>query len=92
MSAKIVWAKGGTAEITVIDGDVVTIVSTTPAPPGARIEGRAALDGDVAIKVKVHGSKKTPEGAFVISGRMLDATRAVLDAIAALCVAAAPSA
>ena len=90
MSARVVWAKGGSAEITVIDGDVVTIVSTTPAPPGSRIEGRAALDGDVAIKVMVHGSKRTPDGAFVIQGRMLDATRAVLDAVAALC--AAPSA
>jgi hypothetical protein len=87
MSARVTWAKGGSAEITAIEGDAVTILSTTPAPPGARIEGRAALEGDVAIKVKVHGSKRMPDGAFVITGRMLDATRAVLDAVAALCVA-----
>jgi hypothetical protein len=87
MSARVSWAKGGTAEITALEGDVVTILSTTPAPPGARIEGRAALDGDVGIKVKVHSSKKTSEGAFVIQGRMLDATRAVLDGVAALCAA-----
>lgn len=87
MSAKVVWAKGGTAEITALDGDAVTLVSSTPAPPGARIEGRAALDVEVAIKVKVHSSKKSADGTFVIQGRMLDATRAVLDGVAALCAA-----
>ncbi len=88
MSAHVEWAKGGSGEITALAGDAVTIVSTTPAPPGSRIEGRAAVEGGVAIKVKVHASKRAPDGAFVIHGRMLDATRAVLDAIAASCAAA----
>jgi hypothetical protein len=70
----IAWAKGGTAEVTAVDGEIVTLRSTVPTPPGMRLEG--TLDGATPLKLKSHGSKKEGDH-FVFTARLLDATRDV---------------
>lgn len=83
------WAKGGDADIVAITIDTIALVSTTPSPPGSRIEG--VLDGHWSeanagegadgprIRVKVHGCKLQPDGRYRIDGRPLDLTRQLLD-------------
>jgi hypothetical protein len=71
------WAKGGEARVATIAVDAIVLRSTVPSPPGSRIEG--ALEGEppATVRVKVHASKRQPEGDFLIEGRLLDATREV---------------
>jgi hypothetical protein len=71
------WAKGGEARVATIAADAIVLRSTVPAPPGSRIEGRLEGDPPAMVRVKVHASKRQPEGDFVIEGRLLDATREV---------------
>lgn len=82
------WAKGGDADIVAITIDTIALVSTTPSPPGSRIEGVSICnrsepnagegsDG-VRIRVKVHGCKREPDGRYRIDGRPLDLTRQLL--------------
>ncbi len=72
-SAKVAWAKGGEATVTAFVDGAITLRSSTPSPPGSRIEG--ALAGGGTLRVKIHGSKKQPDGTFVLEGRALDMTR-----------------
>ena len=69
----VLWAKGGTATVTALVHEAITLRSSTPSPPGSRIEG--ALAGGGTLRVKIHGSKKQPDGSFVLEGRALDMTR-----------------
>ncbi len=80
----VAWAKGGTAAFLTVVSDVVTLRSTIPSPPGSRLEGTFVSDASVAVSVKVHGSKREPDGSFVVKGRLLDANRALRDRVAAL--------
>ena len=79
MSA-VAWTKGGGAEVIACDDDRVSLRSTIPSAPGSRLEG--ALASGTAIKVKVARCRRVDE-AFVIDGRLLDATRSMRDEIAA---------
>lgn len=82
---KVLWQKGGEAEIVAIAIDKVSLLSTIPSPPGSRIDGALAMDpleGTTEVprlRVKVHGCKKEPDGRFRIEGRPLDLTRALLE-------------
>ncbi len=67
------FAKGGEAVIAAMDGDHVTLSSTTSAPPGATVEG--TLEGGTPVRVKVRGCKRDAEGRFVIEGRVIDLSR-----------------
>ena len=73
MTAKIVWAKGGDATLEALVGEAATIRSSIPSPPGSRLEGK--LDDGTTIRVKIHGCKKQDDGAFVLTGRMIDLTK-----------------
>ncbi len=75
MSAHLRWDKGGEANVVSVDAGAIVLRSTTPAPPGARIEGVLTGEPAVRLRVKVHGSKKQAEGEFVVTGRLIDATR-----------------
>lgn len=78
------WDKGGTATVIAIAKDAVKLRSTIPSPPGSRVDGTLrAIDGGAGAKVrfKIHGSKRQPEGDFVLEGRAIDMTREVRDAI-----------
>jgi hypothetical protein len=66
------FAKGGEAVIDAMNGDHVTLSSTTSAPPGATVEG--ALEGGTPIRVKVRGCKRDGD-RFVIEGRVIDLSR-----------------
>jgi hypothetical protein len=37
--AHVRWAKGGEARVLAASADTVTLESTTPSPPGSRIDG-----------------------------------------------------
>lgn len=86
MRTDVTWKKGGTAEVVAISADTIRLRSTIPSPPGSRIEGE--LGDGVALWVKIHGSKKQEDGAFVLDGRPLDLTKAVRERLVALVTAA----
>jgi hypothetical protein len=77
------WAKGGEARVATIASDAIALRSTVPAPPGSRLDGRLEGDPPATVRVKVHASKRQPEGDFLIEGRLLDATREVRARLAA---------
>lgn len=72
MGARVTWDKGGTAEVLSVSNDAIRLASSIPSPPGSRIEG--AVDGEPSAKlwVKIHSSKKQPDGSFVLEGRPLN--------------------
>jgi hypothetical protein len=72
MSAHVRWSRGGEASVTVLDGDRITVLSTTPSAPGSRPEG--VLPSGTALRIKVARCRREGEG-FLIEGRLLDATR-----------------
>jgi hypothetical protein len=75
-AAHLGWALGGEARVVAIAADSVTLESTTPAPPGSRIEGTLRSASGVRVRVKVHSAKKDPAtGRFRIDGRPIDLTR-----------------
>jgi hypothetical protein len=71
------WAKGGEARVATVAVDAIVLRSTVPSPPGSRIEGLLEGEPPATVRVKVHASKRQPEGDFLIEGRLLDATREV---------------
>jgi len=75
MTPQLVWSKGGHAQVVSLEDDAIVLRSTTPAPPGARLEATLSDDPPAAVKIKSHGSKREDDGTFVIKGRLVDATR-----------------
>lgn len=84
MTPHLAWTKGGTASFLTVADDVVTLRSTTPSPPGSRIDATLTSDPPAAVKVKIHGSKLEADGSFTLKGRLLEANRALRDRLAAL--------
>lgn len=81
------WSKGGEARVVEAADDRVAVLSTLASAPGARIEGTLPSGGGVRIKV----ARCRAEGAgFRIEGKLLDATRATRDEVAALAASPAP--
>lgn len=80
----LTWTKGGDASFVSLQGEAVVVRSSTPAPPGARLEGTLTTALPRPVKIKSHGSKREDDGQFVIRGRLVDATRETREAIAAL--------
>jgi len=85
MTAHLRWAKGVEARVLAIDAQAVVLRSTVPSPPGSRIEGSLVGDPAARLRVKVHASKKQPEGDFVLEGRPLDLPREARERIEKLC-------
>lgn len=75
------WARSGEATVLEARDDHVIVRSTIPSAPGSRIEG--ALPSGSAVRIKV-ARCRSGEGAFRIEGKLLDATRALRQEIAAL--------
>jgi hypothetical protein len=75
MTAHVRWSRGGEARVVTIDAQAIVLRSTVPSPPGSRIEGTLVGEPEATLRVKVHGSKKQPEGDFVLEGRPLDLPR-----------------
>ena len=77
------WAAGGEARVLRLAADAIALDSSVPSPPGSRIEG--TIDGTagaaVRLRVKVHASKRQPDGRFVLEGRPLDLSRVAREAL-----------
>lgn len=84
----IAWTKGGHAEIVGLDGETITVRSTTSAPPGARLESAFVADPQVSLKLKSYGTHKESDGSFTLKGRLIDATREVRERLVGLVQAA----
>ena len=67
------WSRGGTGCIVRLAGEIVTLRSSIPSPPGSRLEGKLA-SGE-AVRVKIHGSRKQDDGTFQLEGRLIDLSR-----------------
>jgi hypothetical protein len=77
MKPRIVWAQGGAATFEAIEGDErVELTSERPFAPGARPEGTLEAGGQLVL-IKVHGSKRLPDGAYRVLGRLVNVTKAV---------------
>jgi hypothetical protein len=68
----LTWSKGGEADVTALDGDRISVLSTIPSAPGSRPDG--ALASGAAVKIKVARCRRQ-EGGFLIEGRLIDVTR-----------------
>lgn len=84
MSEHLDWEKGGAAIVLALDGDAVRLSSTTPSPPGSRIDGTLRGVATVRVRVKIHSSKRQEDGRFLLDGRMIDMTRTHREALLAL--------
>jgi hypothetical protein len=77
-------ARGDDATIVKLAGESISLLATISAPPGASLEGTIDLRGGAPLRVKVHGSKKQPDGNFLIDGRCVDMTRELRQELEAL--------
>lgn len=82
--AHVRWARGGEARILSISRDAIVLRSSVPCPPGSRVEGTIGGAEPASLRLKVHASKRQPEGDFLLEGRPLDLTREALERIDAL--------
>ncbi len=73
--AHLCWEKGGEARVLALTADAVTLESTTPSPPGSRIDGVLLGGSGRAVRIKVHASRREDSGRFRIEGRPIDLTR-----------------
>ncbi|MDB4996949.1 MAG: hypothetical protein JWM74_4381 [Myxococcaceae bacterium] len=80
-SAAITWVKGGTARVVKLTADAIVLVSTTPSPPGSRIEGALEDEPATLLRVKIHGSRKQPDGSFILEGRPIDLAKELRERI-----------
>jgi hypothetical protein len=71
------WDAGGEATLVRIEGESVSLISTTPHPPGSRIRGSLQDGTGTTIVFKTHASKKRDDGRFDLEGRLLDLRREV---------------
>ena len=71
---RLVWDGGGTATLTLVDGDRVELLSSRALAPGER--PKATLEGRAdQVWMKVHGSQRQEDGLYRVKGRLLNATR-----------------
>lgn len=82
-SGKIRWDKAGEAELVLLDGERLTVLSTVPAAPGTPLKGKLLAEAEMPVELKVFSSKKTPEGRFTIVGRVVNLTRELRAALQA---------
>lgn len=64
---------GGSARVTLSDGDRTTIESTISSPPGSTLRG-AIEDISCEFQLKVRSCRKIGDG-FLIDGRVINASR-----------------
>jgi hypothetical protein len=83
-AAHLRWQKGGEASLLRVEGDAVAFRSSTPSPPGSRIDGEFTAEPPGRLRVKIHGSKRQEDGSFVLEGRLIDATRELRERLGAL--------
>lgn len=85
----LTWDKGGHASIVSVNDDAVVLRSSIPSPPGSRLEGTLTSDPPARVRVKMHSSKREERGeeaSFVLTGRLIDATRELRARLSGLAV------
>lgn len=83
--ARWTWTRGGTASVSAIDGDALTVCSTAAYPPGAPLT--AVSDNRVTFEMKVRTCRKLASGEFELLGKLVNATRPLREQLAAAVVA-----
>ncbi|MDI3285549.1 hypothetical protein [Polyangium sp. 15x6] len=73
--------KGGSADLVALDGDRVSLRSTEAFAPGAPLAGNLATSS--LVRVKVHRCRRQDD-AFLVEGRLVDATRRLREELSAL--------
>ncbi len=84
----LAWAKGGSAELVALTEHAATLRSTTPSPPGSRIDGVLVADASLKVRFKIHGSKRQDDGTFVLQGRPIDLSKEHRERLCALLTSA----
>lgn len=90
-TAHVRWALGGEARIVAVAADSVTLESTTPSPPGSRIDGTLLSGSGRGVRVKIHSSRKDAAGRFRLDGRPIDMTKEAREELVALVAPPPPS-
>ena len=80
----IIWSQGGSAAVVQCEGVHVTVRSDRAFPPGAPAAGSLCISADrtLGFTLKVASSRSVAEGVWEVRGRLVTATREVLDAFA----------
>ena len=88
---RVAWARGGEARILALSAGAISLSSTVPWPPGSRVEGALRAEGLApagsvapALRIKVHASRKAPDGDYLVEGRPIDMARTVRERLEAL--------
>lgn len=81
MSVSLRWELGGDAELISVDDDRVTLRSSRAFPPGAPARATLCGDAELALTVKVAGSRREADGRFVVRGRLVSPTVALRAAL-----------
>jgi hypothetical protein len=64
----------------VLEGERVELLSSRPFAPGSRPLASLAAGGN-RVWLKVHGSRQQDNGSYLVTGRLLNATREVRAAL-----------
>jgi len=79
--ARWTWARGGSACVVTLQGEMLTVHSTVAFPPGAPLVAQS--DNHVTFEMKVRTCRKLASGAFEISGKLVNAPRQLRERLAA---------
>ncbi|HRG95568.1 MAG TPA: hypothetical protein PLR99_04905 [Polyangiaceae bacterium] len=73
----LAWSRGGFARLVKVSDTALTLASTVPSPPGSRIDATFVGAAQLGFRVKIHASRRQPDGTFLLEGRPIDLTREV---------------
>ncbi len=73
----LAWSRGGFARLVKVSDTALTLASTVPSPPGSRIDASFVGAPHLGLRVKIHASRRQPDGTFLLEGRPIDLTRDV---------------
>lgn len=83
---------GEDAELVAFDGNHLSFRTARAFAPGAPVELRFEVAGEaLAVHAKAHGSKRDPDGLFVVRGRTIGQRRQDRDALLGALGGDAPS-
>ncbi|MFO0696106.1 MAG: hypothetical protein U0230_21260 [Polyangiales bacterium] len=83
---------GEDAELVAFDGNHLSFRTPRAFAPGAPVELRFELSGaPLAVQAKAHGSKREPDGLFVVRGRTIGQRREDREALLAALGGGSPS-
>ncbi len=81
----VAFDKGGEANVVALEGERISLLSTVASPPGSPLVGKLheGVNAGASVRIKVHGCRREGDG-FRIEGRVIDMTRDLRSALAAL--------